>query len=192
MNKFLAGLKRLFNDSKDKTVTQLILAVLLNGQVADGVAANSVQVNVAGSGGTPVAGVAVNFGVNAGTVTPASAQTDANGQITVNITNTVAGPITFTATLADGTASQSVNLEFVAVPAAAPKPAVEVGNTTIVGTLDAAAAAAGAQVPAASAMSPLEKFKAEAQIFVEFVEHGISVLGADAEADLVALKNKYL
>src|SRR5471030_2859825 len=61
---------------------------------------------------TPVAGVAVNFGVNAGTVTPASAQTNANGQITANITNTAAGPITFTATLADGTASQSVNLEF--------------------------------------------------------------------------------
>ncbi|WP_413724675.1 Ig-like domain-containing protein [Sodalis sp. RH16] len=182
-------LKGLFTDTKDKPMPQLILAVLLNGQVADGVAANSVQVNVAGSGGTPVAGVAVNFGVNAGTVTPASAQTDANGQITVNITNTVAGPITFTATLEDGTASQSVNLEFVAVPAAAQKP-VTVGNTTIVGTIDAAAA--GAQVPSAPAVSPLEKFKAEAQSFVEFVEHGISVLGADAEADLVALKSKYL
>lgn len=174
---------------------QLILAVLLNGQVADGVAANSVQINVAGSGGTPVAGVAVNFGVNAGTVTPASAQTDANGQITVNITNTVAGPITFTATLADGTASQSVNLEFVAVPAAAPKPVVEVGNATIVGTLNATA------IP--TALSPLEKVqadfeaaaakaKADFEEFAAFVKHGVSVLGADAEADLVALKSKYL
>ncbi|QWA09538.1 Ig-like domain-containing protein [Sodalis ligni] len=190
MNKFLAGLKRLFNDSKDKPMPQLILAVLLNGQVADGVAANSVQVNVAGSGGTPVAGVAVNFGVNAGTVTPASAQTDANGQITVNITNTAAGPITFTATLADGTASQSVNLEFVAVPEV-PKRVVEVGNTTIVGTIDAAAIN-GTKAPAAPALSPLEKARADFEAFAAFVEHGVSVLGANAEATLVALKDKFL
>ncbi|WP_213993849.1 Ig-like domain-containing protein [Sodalis sp. dw_96] len=171
-------------------MTQLILAVLRNGQPADGTAANSVQVNVAGSGGTPVAGVAVNFGVNAGTVTPASAQTDTNGQVTVNVTNTAAGPVTFTATLGDGTASQSVNLEFVAL-AAAPKPVVEVGNTTIVGTLDAAAIA-GTKAPAAPALSPLEKARADFEAFAAFVEHGVSVLGADAEADLVALKGKYL
>jgi len=172
-------------------VTQLILAVLRNGQLANGTVANSVQVNVAASGGSPVAGAVVNFGVNAGTVTPASAQTDANGQITVNVINTAAGPVTFTATLADGTASQSVNLEFVAVPAAVPKPAVAAGDNGIANeTINAAAVAGTPAAPAATTLSSLEKFKAESQSFITFVEHGISVLSADA--DLVTLKSKYL
>jgi len=41
-------------------------------------------------------------------------------------------------------------------------------------------------------LSPLEKAKADFEGFVEFVEHGVKVLGADAEADLVALRDKYL
>lgn len=40
-------------------------------------------------------------------------------------------------------------------------------------------------------LSPLDKAKAEFDKFVAFVEHGIEVLGAEAEADLVALKEKY-
>ena len=40
--------------------------------------------------------------------------------------------------------------------------------------------------------SALDKVKAEFEKFVSFVEHGIEVLGADAEAELVALKDKYL
>jgi len=187
-----AWLKRLFTNPKDKTVTQLILAILRNGQLANGTAANSVQVNVAASGGSPVAGAAVNFGVNAGTVAPASAQTDANGQITVNVTNTAAGPVTFTATLADGTASQSVNLEFVAVPAAAPKPTVVVGDNAIAsGTINAAAVAGTPAAPATPVLSPLEAARANFEAFAAFVEHGVTVLGKDAEATLVALKDKF-
>lgn len=40
--------------------------------------------------------------------------------------------------------------------------------------------------------SPLAAFNARVSEFVAFVEHGINVLGADAEAELVALKDKYL
>ncbi|WP_369788573.1 hypothetical protein [Rouxiella sp. WC2420] len=43
----------------------------------------------------------------------------------------------------------------------------------------------------ADASSPLDDFKAKAQAFVEFVEKGIEVLGQEAEAELVALKEKY-
>ena len=40
--------------------------------------------------------------------------------------------------------------------------------------------------------SPLEQAKAKFDAFVEFVEHGLEVLGEEAEADLVALKDKFL
>ena len=40
--------------------------------------------------------------------------------------------------------------------------------------------------------SPLEQAKAKFDAFVELVEHGLEVLGKDAEADLVALKDKFL
>ena len=40
--------------------------------------------------------------------------------------------------------------------------------------------------------SPLEQAKAKFDAFIEFVEHGLEVLGEEAEADLVALKDKFL
>ncbi|AUG99737.1 Ig domain protein group 1 domain protein [Prodigiosinella confusarubida] len=43
-----------------------------------------------------------------------------------------------------------------------------------------------------AALSPLEAMKADFDKVVAFIEHGIEVLGEDAEADLVALKNKFL
>ena len=42
------------------------------------------------------------------------------------------------------------------------------------------------------ALSPLEALKADFDKVVAFIEHGIEVLGKGAEADLVALKDKYL
>ena len=71
---------------------------------------------------------------------------------------------------------------------------IEAGGI-IAGNLNATA------IPAA--LSPLEKVqadfeaaaakaKADFEEFAAFVKHGVSVLGADAEADLVALKGKYL
>lgn len=47
-----------------------------------------------------------------------------------------------------------------------------------------------AQVVAST--SALDKAKTEFEKFVAFVEHGIEVLGKEAEAELVALKDKYL
>lgn len=38
----------------------------------------------------------------------------------------------------------------------------------------------------------LAEFKAKAEAFFALVEHGVEVLGKDAEADLVALRSKYL
>jgi hypothetical protein len=38
----------------------------------------------------------------------------------------------------------------------------------------------------------LDKAKADFENFVSFVEHGVKVLGAEAEAELVSLKDKYL
>ncbi|QII37498.1 Ig domain protein group 1 domain protein [Rouxiella badensis] len=46
--------------------------------------------------------------------------------------------------------------------------------------------------PVEASTSALDKAKADFEAFVAFVEHGIEVLGQDAEAELVALKDKYL
>lgn len=40
-------------------------------------------------------------------------------------------------------------------------------------------------------LSPLEALKADFEEVVAFIEHGIKVFGKEAEADLVALKNKF-
>ncbi|EIC82094.1 Ig domain-containing protein [Serratia sp. M24T3] len=47
-------------------------------------------------------------------------------------------------------------------------------------------------IPVEASTSALDKAKAEFEAFVAFVEHGIEVLGANAETELVALKDKYL
>lgn len=45
--------------------------------------------------------------------------------------------------------------------------------------------------PSAPKLSPLEALKARDDEFVNFVVHGLAVLGEEAEAELVALKAKY-
>ena len=54
------------------------------------------------------------------------------------------------------------------------------------------AAQATSEADTTATSSPLEQAKAKFDAFVEFVEHGLEVLGEDAEADLVALKDKFL
>lgn len=57
------------------------------------------------------------------------------------------------------------------------------------------AAADTTQQPAApveASTSALEKAKADFEAFVAFVEHGIAVLGKEAESTLVALKDEFL
>lgn len=51
---------------------------------------------------------------------------------------------------------------------------------------------AAVEFQVATSTSALDKAKADFEAFVAFVEHGIEVLGQDAEAELVALKDKYL
>ncbi len=170
-----AWIKSFFTKSEDKKVSQLQLTVLSNSQPADGATPCTVQVKVFdidanATTSVSVVGVTVNFSVSAGKITPSQAITDENGQAMVSVLSTVAGPVTLTTSLADGT-TQQTTLNFVAVPEVNPAPAAPT---------------------AAPALSPLDKAKNEFEAFVEFVEHGIKVLGADAEAELVALKDKYL
>lgn len=55
-----------------------------------------------------------------------------------------------------------------------------------------APAAPIAQEEADKPLSPLEALKVRDDEFVNFVVHGLSVLGEEAEAELVTLKKKYL
>jgi hypothetical protein len=67
-------------------------------------------------GGVGVAGQPVTFSSTRGSVTPASATTDALGEATVQVSSTTAGPATLSAQL--GTARTTLDLKFVAtVPA---------------------------------------------------------------------------
>jgi len=62
--------------------------------------------------GAGVAGQTVAFSSTRGTVTPASADTDANGEATVSVSSTTAGPATFSAQV--GTARTTLSAAFVA------------------------------------------------------------------------------
>ncbi len=65
------------------------------------------------SSGTPVSGETINFSATRGTLTAASAVTNAAGEATVNISSTNAGAATVTATNASGVPT-SLAIEFVA------------------------------------------------------------------------------
>jgi hypothetical protein len=68
------------------------------------------------SGGVPQAGRTVNFAATAGTVTPTSAVTDANGLASASVSSTSASPATLQATLTGAvTAQATLPVEFVAV-----------------------------------------------------------------------------
>lgn len=85
---------------------------------------------------------------------------------------------------------QSVVQPVAAQPAAAQPVANEAAQPADTGSLNSGS---GAQVAdTTSTSSPLEQAKAKFDAFVEFVEHGLEVLGEEAEADLVALKDKFL
>ncbi|WP_331252992.1 Ig-like domain-containing protein [Rahnella perminowiae] len=155
---------------------KLALVSIITSQLADGAAANTVQATLTDNADAIQPGAVVNFTAdNGATVTPTSALTDANGQITVGLVSSTVGASTLTATAADGT-TVSIQVHFVAVPA----PVIEVADPEQTASV------------APVALSPLETMKADFDKVVAFIEHGIEVLGKDAEADLVALKNKFL
>ena len=196
IKRFFAWLKSIYfhpvtetgSQPKENTV-KLALVSIITSALANGVYANKVQATLTDATGAILPSAVVNFTAdNGATVTPTSALTDANGQITVSLVSSTAGPATLTATAADGT-TESIQVYFVAV------------LTTTTAILDAAQSSAGTGTSALispqdstdeSVLSPLATMKADFEKVVAFIEHGIEVLGKDAEADLVALKNKFI
>lgn len=176
IKRFLTWLKSLYyipvtttETTKDIPVSKITLVSIFASQLANLLAANTVQVTVTDDAGVALVGSAVTFTADNGAVVAPTGTTDANGQITVSITSAVVGASTLTATLTDGT-TESIQIYFIAAP------------VTIVASSAVALAPTG----------PLAEFKAKAEAFFEFVEHGIEVLGEEAEVELVALKAKYL
>jgi len=88
-------------------------------------------------------------------------------------------------TAADAVPATAVVATDISAQVAAP-----VADTSIV--VETAVATAAAAVTTSALAEFKAKAEAEIAAFVAFVEHGIKVLGADAEAELVALKNKYI
>lgn len=161
------------SQTKEDTV-KLALYPIITTQFADGAAANTVQAALTDNADVIQPGAVVNFTAdNGATVTPTSALTDTNGQVTVSLVSSTVGASTLTATAADGTAA-SIQVYFVAVPA----PAAVLDPDSIKSR--------------PVELTPLEALKDDFEKVVAFIEHGIEVLGKDAEADLVALKNKFL
>ena len=120
----------------------------------------------------PLAGQTVTFtGENGITVDPVGV-TDANGQVSVQASGIIGN---VTATTADGV-SVTASVVFPIVPVAPISTPTSSDDTVV--------------QPAVT--SELDKFKARVAAIVAFVEHGVEVFGKDAEADLLAFKDKYL
>lgn len=156
---------------KENTV-KLALVSIITSMLANGAAAKTVHVTLTDNADAIQPGAVVSFTAdNGATVNPTSALTDANGQITVSLVSSTVGASTLTATAADGTTA-SIVVYFTAVPA--PAAAVPIADS------------------APAVLTPLEAMKADFDKAIEFIEHGIEYLGEEAEADLVALKNKFI
>jgi len=171
--KFIQWLKSLFTHPAEEKTSMSKIALSLGiavGVIADGSTANALTIQVADDSGTCIAGQTVTLSGDEGVfLSDSTLTTDSNGQATASLTSAAAGTYQVTATLVDGTV-QSISVPFLAV---ADTGAAEVKTT-------------------AATSSPLEQAKAKFDAFVEFVEHGLEVLGEEAEADLVALKDKFL
>lgn len=173
--KFITWLKSLFTHPEKENASMSKIALSLGipaGVVVDGTTVNTLTVTVTDDTDAALSAQNLTLAADAGvTLSDTALTTDANGQATASLTSAAAGTYKVTATLADGTA-QSISVPFLA---AAQSGAGAVGGTT-----------------ASSEDSPLAKVKAEFGVFVEFVERGIELFGKEAEADLVALKDKFL
>ncbi|WP_208951777.1 Ig-like domain-containing protein [Rahnella sp. ChDrAdgB13] len=156
---------------KENTV-KLALALLINNQLADGLAANTVQVTLTDDSDAVQSGAVVNLTAdNGAAISPTSALTDANGQITASIVSSVAGSSVVTVTATDGTVVRG-QVSFAAVPA----PVSSVVDPTPV--VDAAAEAKAGVADLDAALS--------------FIESGVAQLGEAAKDELKELAKKYL
>lgn len=201
IKRFMAWLKSIYlkpavQASKQETAMSnfnLVLSTTTNGAVADGSTANSLQVKVTDSTGAAAATQTVTLTSDAAvTIYPASAVTDATGAATVSLTSLTAGTYTVTGTLADGTTATGTVL----FAASSTADNSEAGADASADVSTAASTQAGADnATVVGTTSALAEFKANAiakiERFAKFVEHGIEVLGEEAEADLVALKEKF-
>ncbi len=170
--KFIQWLKSLFTHPAEEKTSMSKIALSLGiaaGVIADGSTSNALSIQVTDDSGTGIAGQTVTLSGDAGVnLSGSTLTTDSNGQATASLTSSAAGSYQVTTALSDGT-TQSITVPFLAV--------ADTGT---------------AEVKPESEESPLAKVKAEFGVFVEFVERGIELFGKDAEADLVALKDKFL
>ena len=91
------------------------ITVLRNNALADGEDTDLVRFRVTDGQGVPLAGQTVNFQAdNGATVSVSSAQTSADGTVTVTLTSSTVGASTVTATLSDG-ASATARVNFIPV-----------------------------------------------------------------------------
>ncbi|WP_235173107.1 Ig-like domain-containing protein [Rahnella sp. CFA14(1/10)] len=155
---------------------KLSLTSINNSQPADGTSPILMLASATDDAGNPVSSTQLDFSVAGAVIGFDHAITDGSGNVTVTLVSNTAGNAALTASLPDGSVSVTALVTFIAVPA---------DGTDVVNPIPAVDAAT-------AALSPLEALKDDFNKVVAFIEHGIEVLGKDAEADLVALKDKYL
>jgi adhesin/invasin len=97
-------------DNSTSIIADGALTVVTDHAIANGVAQNSVQVNITDANKNAVSGQAVNFSANNGATIATSAVTDVKGQVLLPVTNTTAGATDITATV--NGVSQTVSMTF--------------------------------------------------------------------------------
>lgn len=152
-------------------MSKLTLVLLSAVALADGVSQNIVQIAATDDTGAPLVGHVVTLSVDSGTVTPTSAATDANGAVSAALVSSVAGTVTLTALLEDGITSASIPVEFASF--AQPVPV------------------AVATVAPVSALEAMKSNAAALAAKIGWIESRIAELGQEAEADVIALAEKY-
>ena len=110
--------------------------IIVNDQAADGISANVARVTLRDSSDNPIAGQLVEFLVDYGTIEP-NCTTDANGQCSVNFTDTVAGTVVVDA-LAAGEWLSPVFASFVTDTASQVAFTTQPGNSTAGATINPA------------------------------------------------------
>lgn len=166
---------------KENTV-KLSLTVVNDSQPADGVSPIYMLAIASDDAGNPLSGTQLDFSSTGATLNFNHVITDEFGRANVTLVSNVACTATLNVSTPDGATSVTGAVSFVAVPT---QPA-----TVNISDPAAPADAAATSIPAT--LSPLAAMKSDFDKVVAFIEHGIDVLGKDAEADLVALKDKYL
>lgn len=164
-------------ESQPKEITVKLSLLSINNSVpADGASQIHLLATAVDDAGNPMVGTQLNFSASGAVLDFTGAMTNESGQAAVTLVSNIVGNAALTVSSADGSVSVTSLVTFIAVPAdltdvVNPTPAADTATTTL---------------------SPLEALKDDFNKVVAFIEHGIEVLGKDAEADLVALKNKFL